>query len=334
MMPQPATPRISVIVPTYDRRQHLKRCTDALRAQNVDVPYEILIADDGSKPDAAEFAADLARRDARVRYLPARHAGVAAAKNRGIAHARADLLAFIDDDWIVAPDFCHRAIAFFDEHLTWSAMAARMVGPPGSGFVQHANHLHYETDMRLLLERRNTLRHHLKNFVAGTHFRLDPQPAPYISASGGLVMRRTVVDSVGVFDEDLAIGEDTDLAWRMRARDVTLFYNPAIEIVHDVRPTLRASLRQQFQYGVGLRDFVEKSPDHFALLPNTRRGLQRFASNLVMRPLKKALQTDSVAQLLAYFPALFLLNAAYTAGVVHGTWRRPQPQPHPLPRSS
>jgi GT2 family glycosyltransferase len=142
------------------------------------------------------------------------------------------------------------------------------------------------------------------------------------------------VDLVGVFDEDLAIGEDTDLAWRMRARDLTLFYNPAIEIVHQVRPTLHASLRQQFQYGIGLRDFVEKSPDHFALLPNTRRGMWRFTSNLLMRPLKKALQTDSVAQLLAFLPSLFLLNAAYTAGVVYGTWRRPSPHPFPLPRSS
>jgi GT2 family glycosyltransferase len=334
MTSQSTTPRLSIIVPTYDRRELLERCTEALRAQDVDVPYEILIADDGSEPDAAEFAADLARRDPRVRYLPALHGGVAAAKNRGISHARADLLAFIDDDWVVARDFCRRAIAFFDEHPEWPAMTARMVEPPDAGFVEHVNHLHYETDMRLLLERRNTLRHHSKNFVRGTHFPLEPQPAPYISASGGLVMRRKVVDLVGVFDERLAIGEDTDFAWRMRSRDLTLFYNPTIEIVHQVRPTMRASLRQQFQYGIGLRDFVEKSPDHFALLPNTRRGMQRFASNLVMRPLKKALQTDSVRELLAYFPALFLLNAAYTAGVVYGTWRRPHPQSHPLPRSS
>jgi GT2 family glycosyltransferase len=334
MTSHPTPPQLSIIVPTYDRRHLLGQCTDALRAQDVEVPYEILIADDGSETDAAEFAADLARRDPRVRYLPALHGGVAAAKNRGIAHARGELIAFIDDDWVVAPDFCRRAIAFFDEHPEWSAMTARMVELPGAGFVQRANHLHYETDMRLLLERRNTLRHHLSNFVAGTHFPFEPQPAPYISASGGLVLRRKVLDLVGVFDEDLAIGEDTDLAWRLRARDLTLFYNPAIEIVHQVRPTLRTSLRQQFQYGVGLRDFVEKSPDHFALLPNTRRGMQRFASNLLMRPLKKALQADSVSQLLAYFPALFLLNAAYTAGVVYGTWRRPPPHPFPLPRSS
>ncbi len=320
-----STPRLSVIVPTYDRRELLERCTHALRTQDVEAPYEILSADDGSGPGAAEFAADLARRDLRIRYVPALHRGVAAAKNRGIAHARADLLAFIDDDWVVAPDFCRRALAFFDEHPAEAAMTGRMIAPPDAGFVERTNHLHYETDMRLCLERRNTLRHHLRNFVAGTHYRLEPQPAPYISASGGLVARRDVFDRVGVFDENLAIGEDTDLAWRMRAGGFTLFYNPAVEIIHQLRPTLAATLRQQFQYGTGLRDFVEKAPDHFALLPNTPRGVRRFASNLALRPLKKALQTDSVIELLAYCPSLFRLNAAYTAGVVYGTWRRPHP---------
>jgi hypothetical protein len=107
----------------------------------------------------------------------------------------------------------------------------------------------------------------------------------------------------------------------MRACGITIFYNPTVEIVHHYRSTLSASLRQQFAYGLGLHDFVRKAPDHFALLPSTPRGAWRFASNMVMRPLKKALQAESTAQLAAYLPVLFLLNAAYTAGVVFGMSR-------------
>jgi GT2 family glycosyltransferase len=320
-------PRLSIIVPTYNRRDLLERCTAALRRQDLQAPYEIVIADDGSRDGALEFAAALAREDPRVRHVRGRHAGAAAAKNRGIRSARGELVAFIDDDWIVAPDFARRAVAFFDPHPERLAMASRMVASSESPFVERVNHFHYETDMRLLLERRNAFGHHLRNFLAGTHYPFRPQAAPYISASGGLVLRRAVLDVVGVFDEDLAIGEDTDLAWRMRARGITLFYNPAIEIVHHYRPTLRASLRQQFSYGIGLRDFVRKRPDHFALLPSTPRGALRFASNLVMRPVKKALQTESTGQLLAYLPPLFLLNAAYTAGVLYGMSRRPVERP-------
>ena len=322
-MPPPTSMlRLSIIVPTYNRRDLLKRCTDALRRQDLPSPYEIVIADDGSSDGAAEFAAALARRDRRVRYVEGSHAGTSAAKNRGIRSARSDLLAFIDDDWIVPPDFARRAVAFFDEHADRLAMTARMVAGPDSPFVERVNHFQYETDMRLLLERRNSFGHHLRNFLAGTHHPFRAQPAPYISASGGLVLRRAAVDRVGLFDEELLIGEDTDLAWRMRARGITLFYNPAIEIVHHYRPTLGASLRQQFGYGIGLRDFVRKRPDHFALLPRTPRGALHFVSNLAMRPLKKALQSDSTSQLLAYLPLLFLLNAAYTAGVVYGMSRR------------
>jgi GT2 family glycosyltransferase len=322
MTPPSPVPRLSIIVPTYNRRHLLERCTDALRRQDLPSPYEIVIADDGSSDGAAEFAAALARHDHRVRYLDGPHAGTAAAKNRGIGSARADLLAFIDDDCIAPPDFARRAIAFFDEHPERLAMTSRMVAPSDSAFVQRVNHFHFETDMRLLLERRNTLGHHLRNFLAGTHYPFQAQAAPYVSASGGLVLRREALDAVGPFDEELSIGEDTDLAWRMRARGITLFYNPAIEIVHHYRSTLQASLRQQFRYGVGLRDFVRKTPDHFALLPRTPRGALHFASNLALRPLKKALQADSTGQLLAYLPPLFLLNAAYTAGVIYGMSRR------------
>jgi hypothetical protein len=92
----------------------------------------------------------------------------------------------------------------------------------------------------------------------------------------------------------------------------------AFETVHHYRSTLWGSLGQQFRYGVGLRDFVLNTPDHFAMLPRTPRRALRFASNLVLRPLRKALQADSTAQLPAYLPVLFLLNAAYTAGVTAG----------------
>jgi GT2 family glycosyltransferase len=321
MTPPIPTPRLSIVVPTYKRRDLLLRCTDALRRQELAAPYEIIVADDGGEDGIRELVAGLARRDRRVRYVYGHHAGPAAAKNRGIGRARANLIAFVDDDWIVAPDFVRRTVAFFDEHPESPAMTARMVAAADSPFVERVNHFQYETDMRLLLERRNRLAHHLRNFLAGTHYPFRPQAAPYISASGGLVLRRSVVDEVGVFDENLLIGEDTDLAWRMRAVGITLFYNPAIEIVHNYRATFPESLRQQFHYGVGLNDFVRKAPDHFALLPSTPRGAWRFASNLVMRPLKKALQADSTAQLAGYLPVLFMLNAAYTAGVVFGMSR-------------
>jgi GT2 family glycosyltransferase len=280
-------------LPTYNRLRLLQRCTAALRRQDLQAPYEIVIADDGSGDGAVEFGTALAREEPRVRWVRGRHAGTSAAKNRGIRAARGDLLAFIDDDWIVERDFARRAVAFFDAHPERRAMTARMMAPSTSPFVERVNHLHYETDMRLLLERRNTLGHHLRNFVAGKHYTFRPQEAPYISASGGLVLRRAVLDLVGAFDEQLSIGEDTDLAWRMRARGITLFYNPTIEIVHHYRSTLRASLEQQFRYGIGLRDFVRRVPTTSPCCPG--RHERRCASplNLVLRPLKKALQTDS-----------------------------------------
>src|SRR6188508_1417715 len=111
MTPPIPTPRLSIVVPTYKRRDLLLRCTDALRRQELAAPYEIIVADDGGEDGIRELVAGLARRDRRVRYVYGHHAGPAAAKNRGIGRGRANLIAFVDDDWIVAPDFVRRTVA-------------------------------------------------------------------------------------------------------------------------------------------------------------------------------------------------------------------------------
>jgi len=209
MTPPTSTPRLSIVVPTYQRRELLKRCTDALRRQDTLAPYEIIIADDGGEDGVRELVAALARRDRRVRYVYGPHAGPAAAKNCGIACARANLIAFVDDDWIVAPDFVRRIVAFFEEHPERLAMTARMVAAEDSPFVERVNHFQYETDMRLLLERRNRLGHHLLNFLAGTHYAFRPQAAPYVAEvslpDGVTLQRATFRERLAAFALDVVV---------------------------------------------------------------------------------------------------------------------------------
>jgi glycosyltransferase involved in cell wall biosynthesis len=89
-------PKISVVVPTHNRRQVLPRAIASVLAQ--DKPdFELIIVDDCSADDTPDYLASL--QDPRIRSLRSeRNVGCAAARNLGLEAARAEIVAFLDDD--------------------------------------------------------------------------------------------------------------------------------------------------------------------------------------------------------------------------------------------
>jgi hypothetical protein len=88
-------PLISVVLPTWQRPQLVGRAVESVLAQ--DYPHwELLVCEDGSTAETAAAVAAVA--DHRVRYLPAEQAGSAVARNRGLAEASGELIAYLDDD--------------------------------------------------------------------------------------------------------------------------------------------------------------------------------------------------------------------------------------------
>jgi glycosyltransferase involved in cell wall biosynthesis len=89
---------ISVVVPTHDRAQMLPRALRSVQQQTY-TDRELIVVDDGSTDETVRVVRDLG---VPVRYLWQSHAGVSAARNRGIAAARGDWVAFLDsdDEWL------------------------------------------------------------------------------------------------------------------------------------------------------------------------------------------------------------------------------------------
>jgi len=103
-----ATPRVSVVLPAYNVAASLPAAVASALNQSLE-SVEVLSADDGSSDGTADVAAELARRDPRVRVLRSeRNAGAAAARNRALAAARGDWLALLDADDRFAPDRLER----------------------------------------------------------------------------------------------------------------------------------------------------------------------------------------------------------------------------------
>ena len=97
-----ADPLVSVIVPSRNRRRLLALALASVLDQR-DVRLEVIVVDEGSADGTAAMVGSIA--DARVRLI--RHdvpLGKSAARNRGIAEARGEWIAFLDDDDLWAPD--------------------------------------------------------------------------------------------------------------------------------------------------------------------------------------------------------------------------------------
>ncbi len=94
-----AAPRVSVLVPFLDSAAHIERCVAAILAQDVPADgYETVLIDNGSQDGSRALAA----RFARARVVEELKPGAYAARNRGVAEARGDILLFTDAD--CAPD--------------------------------------------------------------------------------------------------------------------------------------------------------------------------------------------------------------------------------------
>lgn len=95
-------PRMSVVIPLYNKEPHIKRAINSVLTQKIQ-DFEIIIVDDGSTDKGAEVVKGFT--DPRIRLIQQKNSGVSAARNRGIKEAKADLIAFLDADDEWTPNF-------------------------------------------------------------------------------------------------------------------------------------------------------------------------------------------------------------------------------------
>jgi glycosyltransferase involved in cell wall biosynthesis len=114
-------PLVSVVIPTYNRRQLLARAIEGVRAQTYP-HWEVIVVDDGSSDDTMEYVAALAATEPRVRFASNAHrSGPGGARNQGIELATGAFVAFLDSDDQWLPAKLEEQVSYFAEHP--SAMA-------------------------------------------------------------------------------------------------------------------------------------------------------------------------------------------------------------------
>jgi glycosyltransferase involved in cell wall biosynthesis len=129
------TPDISVVLPTYQRKASLLRTIESVLAQQVRSRFELIVVDNNSSDGTGDAVARVARTaPVPVRCVLETRQGVSHARNAGIAAARAPIVAFVDDDVRVAPDWLERIAEAMAAHPAIECVGGKVLpdweGPP------------------------------------------------------------------------------------------------------------------------------------------------------------------------------------------------------------
>jgi glycosyltransferase involved in cell wall biosynthesis len=253
---------ISVVVPTFNRGEKLAQTLESLLAQDF-ADYEIILSDDGSTDNTTEIAA----RYPRVTYVRQENRGPAAARNRGIARARGDVIAFTDDDCHVPRDWLARLADGYARYPQVAGVGGYL--DPPEEIVARNLFARYERFVTRELYRQGNVER-----VGG----LTDYPA---GGTSNVSYRKSVLAQVGGFDEwfPYPAAEDHDLRVRVHALGYVLLYLP-LRVVHLRAYSIRGFVRQSITRGRGVARWEYKT--------NGRRATSY--PRIVLRFVKRALR--------------------------------------------
>jgi len=195
-------PTVSVILPTYNRGWVLREAIDSVLAQDF-TDFELIVVDDGSTDDTEQL---LDAYDQDLIVLRQSNQGVSAARNQGIAAAGGRLVAFLDSDDLWLPGKLGRQVDFFNSN------PAAVINQTEEIWIRNGVRVNPKT------------RHHK---FSGMIF--EQSLALCLVSPSAVMIKRSLFDEVGLFDEDLPACEDYDLWLRISWRyPVHLIETPLI----------------------------------------------------------------------------------------------------------
>ena len=233
------TPRLSIVVCTFNRATWLRICLESLVPQCVDASMvEVLIVDNNSTDDTTKVASEFTVPVPNFRYVFEQAQGLSHARNRGFREARGDYVAYIDDDAKAHPDWVNAILQFINAYPDVSGFGGQhrafSLVPIPSWFPK-------EYGSRTMGEVTRPLQE--GEWISGTN----------------MVFKKSALSDVGGFNTSIGMtgtkvsyGEEVHLTLRMIERGMQIYYCAKMRVDHAIREdklTLRWLLHSSFAGG-------------------------------------------------------------------------------------
>lgn len=289
----------SIVIPTRNRPQAIGRCLDALAEQSLPPgSFEVIVVDDGGEPaltlDPARWLPKFA-----LKLIHQKNTGPAGARNRGVAEAGGEFLAFTDDDCLPAPTWLEKIIAALRENPEALAGGSTSNGLKDDLFAEAS---------QIIVE------------MVYEHFNRDPASA-YFFASNNIAARRDRYVASGGFDTDFEspAAEDREFCDRWRMQKRPLLWEPTARIEHRHAQSLGGFIQIHWRYGQGAFLYQAKRKERASGTMAEDLGFHRSLPKAVWA----ALSDHPLGKRLQLFSALMLWQLANAIGFLWAACRQP-----------
>ena len=203
-------PLISVMMPTYNNAKYIKQAIESIYAQNYD-NIEIIVVDDGSTDNTKEIVQQYKG----IKYFYIEHKGIPFARNLVLEKSKGEYIAILDSDDYWLPEKLNMQIQYFKDHPDCEIV-----------FTKFKNIIDNEKirNDRITINEKNREEKEKKHLPTA-------------------LIKKSLFEKYGVFDEDFQTGEDSELMFRFEKNGVNLNHYVAtilyIRRLHGNNITLR-----------------------------------------------------------------------------------------------
>jgi mycofactocin glycosyltransferase len=220
-------PLVSIIIPVRNRPLEIRDCLESL--QRLDYPrdrYEVIVVDDASTDNTREVVSEFPA----TLIAVGKNRQAPFCRNLAAQRAKGSILAFIDSDCLADPLWLRELVTYFKDPTTGA-----VGGMVDAHFKESGLDRYEEVKSSLIMGPRARRSQEKENWL-------------YVPSCNLLVRRELFMDLHG-FEEDMFVGEDVDLCWRIQDAGFHVEYRPEGKVYHKHRNRLGAFCSRRFDYG-------------------------------------------------------------------------------------
>lgn len=215
--------RIAIVICTYNRDKYLKEALESIAAQTFNRTFfEAAIIDNNSTDSTAAVAKTFIETNStlKIRYFFEKQKGLSFARNRGIQETSAPVIAYVDDDAILSPDYLKELDRFFKTNISAVGAGGRVIPK-------------YEEDKEPVW-----MNKYLNGFIGKVEFGNETKKFSKkmkYPAGCNMIYKREILQKAGGFNNELTFrSDDKDIFLRIKNFSGEIYYLPGAYVYHNI----------------------------------------------------------------------------------------------------
>jgi glycosyltransferase involved in cell wall biosynthesis len=261
-MPKTNYPTVSVVVCSFNGERGIEGCLRGLIAQNYPKDkYTIMLVDDGSTDNTVAIAKSYG---ATIVSHGQNH-GVQHARNTGMKHATGEIIAYLDDDCVVTPDWLAEIVAPFADPQV-AAVGGRVVAFKtdrlSERYMEASGYGNPEPLAPPIVAKSQSILRRLYAYLHSMYRPINIATSPVEAQAvytANVAYRASAMKAISGFDSALRSNEDSDIANRLRANGGKLMFAPGATAKHRHHQKVWHFIRQTFYRAGDTVQFYKKS---------------------------------------------------------------------------